>query len=376
MDRSEAFRGKRWVVALWIIFYLVAIDVFINLAFRYPRDPQNIHPSHIEDYFEYGRSVEGKLAIMTRKSEVESAPRVRGGWLDSPKHSSLPSRTAKEDQVLVALYGMSHTQCLWEAMQKLDKRYLIRGFMSAGATPNWAYAAYQFDKSRHKADAVVLGIMTEGIPLVTSTTGMTAYFENSYPYTFPRYRIKNNELAAEYPPFLDAKGFIEFYFDEKKWEDYRKWLAENDKWYDSLIFKESVLDYSALIRLLRRAYSEREKQKITEAVQNASGFIEKTEEVAVVRAIVKKFAESARAQGIIPIIYLVNLKGQGDRLFKVMKPLLEANKIPYLSTHIVCPPEDPRVYLAENSHFTLEKDIELAKEMIAIIQKELKKTKE
>ena len=122
---SGLHRARGWVIALWILFYVVIIDVSINVAFRYPRDPQNINPTFLEDYFEYGRSVEGKLAIMTRESEEASAPRVRGGWVNSEKANSLPTKTSKHDEVLVALYGMSHTQCLWEAIQKIDNKYLI-----------------------------------------------------------------------------------------------------------------------------------------------------------------------------------------------------------------------------------------------------------
>jgi len=376
MERTRGLHGARgWVIALWILFYVVLIDASINVAFRYPQDPQVIDPTFLQDYFEYGRSVEGKLAVMTKKSESESAPKVRGGWLKSDKHTSLPNRTSKPDEVLVALYGMSHTECLWEAMQKLNEKYLIRGFMSAGATPNWAYAAYELDNGRHKADAVVLGLMTEGVSLVTSTTGMTAYFDNSYPYTFPRYSVRNGAFSVSYPPFMDAKKFIQYFYDEKRWDEYRKWLVKNDKWYDQLLFRKSLLDHSSFVRLLRRAYSEREKQKIVGSVYNGAGFIENSEEVAVVRAIVKLFAESARGQGIIPVVYIVNLQGQGDHLFKMLESVLDANKIAYLSTHIICPPDDPRVYLAENSHFTPSKDIELAKEMINIIQEQLNKKK-
>jgi len=364
---------KKYFVVVWIIFYLVLIDMFVNITFPYPKDPHNIHPSFLQGYFEYGRSVEGKLAVMTRHNEYESAPRVSGGWLNSDKHNSLPNKISKPGEVLIALYGMSHTQDLWTAISEIDKRYLIRGFMAAGATPNWTYAAYEFDKGRHKAHAVILGIMTEGIDLITSTTGMTAYFDICYPYTFPRYTVENGKLLVSYPPFLDAKGYIEYFYDDSKWNQYRAWLAKNDKLYDPFLFQRSVFDHSALVRLLRRAYAEREKQNITSRVYTESRFIENSEEIVILRAIVQTFAESARADNIIPIIYIVNTQGQGDKLFRVLKPVLDANGIPYLSTHIICPPDDPRVYLSENSHFIPSKDMELAREMIRIIEEELKK---
>jgi hypothetical protein len=91
----------------------------------------------------------------------------------------------------------------------------------------------------------------------------------------------------------------------------------------------------------------------------------------VLRTIVKTFAESARKDEIIPVVYIVNSKGNGDHLFRILKPTLDKYNIPHLSTHIICPPDDPHMYLAENSHFIPSKDMELAAEIIKIIDREL-----
>ena len=48
---------------------------------------------------------------------------------------------------------------------------------------------------------------------------------------------------------------------------------------------------------------------------------------------------------------------------------LDAKKIPYLRSPVICPPDDPKVFTSDG-HFTPVKDIELAKEMISIIEKE------
>lgn len=360
-------------IILWIIFYLVLIDLCINVIFRYPQDPKNISPTFLQSYFDYGRSVEGKLQWMTRPSPESSAPRVSGGWIKSDKYLSLPTKASGKNKVLLALYGMSHTQCLWEAILKTDKRFLIRGFMAAGAPPNWSYAAYEYDRGRHKADVAIIGILTDTVPQITATTGMTAFFDSSFPYTFPRYTIKNNKLNVAYPPFYDSKSYIEYFYDQSKWNEYRKWLSEHDKYYDAFLFQTSLLDHSAFFRLLRRAYSEREKSMRTKDVYNNRGFNEANEEIIILRAIVKAFADSARKDGIIPIVYVVNSKGSGDHLYRALKPVFEANGIPYLSTHVICPPDDPHVYLAENSHFIPSKDMELAAAMIKIIEREIAK---
>ena len=354
---------------------MILIDIGINIVFLYPDDPQNIRPSFMQSYFDYGRSVEGKLQWMTRPTPETSAPRVSGGWLKSDKYLLLPAKASKPDEVLIALYGMSHTECLWKAIAKTDKRFLIRGFMAAGAAPNWSYAAYEFDRGRHKANIVIMGILTDTVPQITATTGMTAFFDSSFPYTFPRYTIQEDKLIVAHPPFYDVKSYIEHFYDQAKWNNYRAWLSKNDKHYDSFLFRKSILDHSALFRLSRRAYSEREKLERTKIVHTIKGFNEASEEIVILRAIVKAFAESARKDGVIPIVYVVNSKGSGDHLFRILKPVFEANDIPYLSTHIICPPDDPHAYLTENSHFIPSKDMELAAEMIKIIDGEIAKKK-
>lgn len=366
---------KKIKILLWIIGYLILIDISINVLFHYPNDPHNITPSFLQSYFDYGRSVEGKLHWMTRSTEDESAPRVSGGWIKGNKHHLLPTEASGNNETLIALYGMSHTQCLWKAIQKIDKKYVIRGFMAAGAPPNWSYAAYEFDRGRHKADVAILGIMTEGVSLITSTSGTTAYFDLSYPYTYPRYYVKNRKLFVSNPPFLDAKGYLKYFFDKSNWNQYVTWLSKHDKLYNPLLFKRSMLDHSAFIRLLRRAYSEKQKKKINSNVYVNNGFNEKSDEIVILRSIIKTFSESARHDNIIPIVYIVNTQGQGDRLFRILKPVLDEYNIPHLSTHIIAPPDDQRVYLIENSHFIPSKDIELAKEMINIIKKEIEKRK-
>jgi hypothetical protein len=66
---------------LWIISYLILIDVAVYIIFKYPPDPKNTSPSALQLFFEYGRSVEGKLSRMTRLSDEESASIINSGWI-------------------------------------------------------------------------------------------------------------------------------------------------------------------------------------------------------------------------------------------------------------------------------------------------------
>jgi hypothetical protein len=355
-----------WRILL-LILYLVVLDVAISAVFRYPSNPLEKKPSEFQQYFEYGRSVEGKYSRMTQKMRD-------WGWVGASSRAPLADTKDQVHQSVVALYGMSHTGDLATAIAEADKGYAVRALIAPGATPNWAYAAYQKDESPQRADAVVLGIMTLGVPFITTTSGAMMSFDAGYPYTYPRYLLKDGKLEARWPPFSDLEGFLAYFNDAGKWSEYRKWLSVNDGYYDPLLFRSNLLDESSLGRLFRRAYALRSRGNRTARVYDSQGFREGTEEIAVLRAIVQAFAENARMKGSIPVIYIVNNQGCGDQLLQVLRPVLDADRIPYLSTDKICPPGDPSAFLpGSDGHFTAEKNLELANALIAIIDREREK---
>jgi hypothetical protein len=124
--------------------------------------------------------------------------------------------------------------------------------------------------------------------------------------------------------------------------------------------------------LLRRAYAQRHLRSIRNAVLNGSGFAPRSEQVEIARAIIRDFAREARADGVIPVIYLVNNFGYSTYLFDALRPALEEYHVPYLSSHTIVSPDDPRGYLAD-SHFTPEVDDKLAKSLETVIQKAAEK---
>ena len=81
--------------------------------------------------------------------------------------------------------------------------------------------------------------------------------------------------------------------------------------------------------------------------------------------IVHEFAAQARSDSMIPVIFLVNNLGYSDYLFQALKPALNADKIPYVSSDSVVSPNDPRGYLPD-SHFTDDGDDELARELVKL----------
>src|SRR5689334_3501380 len=56
------------IVMAWMILFLVVADIAISLVFPIPADPR-VEPRNMQAYFNYGRSLEGKLRQMVRDSD-------------------------------------------------------------------------------------------------------------------------------------------------------------------------------------------------------------------------------------------------------------------------------------------------------------------
>lgn len=352
---------------VFIVIYLILIDVSINIIFKYPEDPHNILPSAFQLFFEYGRSVEGKLKRMTGLTDIESAPIIKSGWIVQDQDKTEKENLSSQKKPIVTIYGMSHAVLLGQDMAKLAPDLHIRIKGAAGAVPTWSYAAYMQDRKVIHSDVVILGIMTRGVPLICTTSGAINHFDTVAPYTYPRFYLNECKLELVYPPFITLGGYREYFFDNEKWEEYKKWLKKHDKYYDPILFEKNILNKSSFLRMLRRAYaysSYRKKER--NVYDDIKGFNKDSEEVAILFQIIREFAADARKDNSIPIIYIVNNVFMGDRLFELIEPVLSGNHIPCLSSHIIVPPNDPRYY-DNTSHFIPSKNRDLAREMIKII---------
>ena len=123
--------------------------------------------------------------------------------------------------------------------------------------------------------------------------------------------------------------------------------------------RASVLDYSSLWRLVRRAHGQSLIRNLQKSSLDQSGFRSDSEQVKVARAIIHEFATQARNDGMISVIYVVNNLGYSDNLLRALRPVLEADKIPYVSSDAIVSPYDFRGYKPDG-HFTDDEDNRLA----------------
>jgi hypothetical protein len=136
--------------------------------------------------------------------------------------------------------------------------------------------------------------------------------------------------------------------------------------YDSFLVRESVLDHSSIVRLIRRAYEQRLEREARSQVFTRGGFNAGSQQVRVANGIVRDFAADARRHGLIPVVFIANNFGYSDSLYRLLRNTLERDHIPYLNSAAVVSPTDPRGYLPD-SHFTDSNDDRLARALAVVI---------
>src|ERR1017187_2105511 len=285
---------------------------------------------------------------MTRADRDKTAPITLAGWYE-PLQIGEPAVDGATK--IVTFYGMSHAMNLAHALGRVSKSYVPRAVGAPGATLNWAYGAYLRDHGGGNSRAAVLAVMSGNLPEINTMSAMTWNTDFAMPYTADRFLLQDGQLKAVHPPYASFDQYVRTLDDEKKWSDALREFAQFDTAYDPFIIRASIFDDSAFFRMFRRAYAQRAITAARHAVLDHAGFNLNNNEVKVAQKIVEEFASSARGDGMVPVIFVVNLFGDSDYLFQALRPALERGQIPYLNSATIASPNDPRKYLRD-SHFT------------------------
>ena len=353
-------------VGLGFISTLVALDVAINLLFPYPTDPLNTSPGAMNLYFDYGRSIEGKVSRQMGSTDDTTAPIARAGWLDSHLGESEAVRPALGKNLLVAIYGMSFAEHVGQAMTKLDPNVTLRIVAGPSAPPNFSFAAYEADRGHHQADVAILGILASSVKGMGAMTGMTWGAEVPAPYTFPKYKLENGQLAAIRPEVSSLAELRTTLSQPQQRDAYVNQLRTNDQFFDSFVFEKNILDASAIVRMIRRAWAKSHQDNITSQIHTPAGFNPNWEQAPVLKRMVEEFAATAKQDGKLPIVLLFNDQGYDDHLYRLLKPTLEQHQIPFVSSHEVAPATDRSNFVGDG-HFTPAVDQRLAEKVLAVV---------
>jgi hypothetical protein len=206
--------------------------------------------------------------------------------------------------------------------------------------------------------------------MVTTMTAMTWNSAFPMPYTEDRFELAGDGLRLVPLPYESFDSFVRAFYDPHAWSRARAQFKAHDAYYSDLLVRGSALDRSTIVRLMRRAYGLHLERAARARVLDERGFHADTEEIRLLNAIVRDFAAQARRNGIVPVIFVINNYGYGTNLYDALKGTLAACDIPYLSSHTVVSPRDPRGYLPD-SHFTDVNDDRLSRALEQVIDSEL-----
>jgi hypothetical protein len=122
----------------WTIAWLVVIDISINVIFSYPADPHQ-SAGAFPAYFDYGRSIEGKIRRMIQSTDEASDPVAIAGW---PDRLCLQMPSSPPSRIGISIYGMSFSKHIGEAMQEEDASIVPTYYIGPAAPPNHSYSCF------------------------------------------------------------------------------------------------------------------------------------------------------------------------------------------------------------------------------------------
>lgn len=337
------------IVLLCMLLWLAAIDAVVNRLYG-GRPPPGTEPSALNRYFEYGRSVEGKLARMVADPKGLGLI-LDAGWIDADVYRSLPDRPAPGSDLLVAVYGQSFALNAARAAADADGRMTLRAVGGPAAPPNHSYAAYQVDAPLRKADVTVVGILSSSVAHMGSMSGLVWMFESPAPFTFPRYTLQGGSLQALQPTIRSQPEFDRAFAERgDAWARFKAQLAANDRGYDRFTFEASVLDDSAIVRLIRRGWVAHRQGYEQDVYEPGVGFRDDAEDLQALRRMLVDWQGRARERGEHFIVLLLHTRGHADHLHKALGPALRAAGIDTISTHTLFSANDPSNFVPDGHY--------------------------
>lgn len=321
-------------------------------------------PAGLSAFFEYGRSVPGKIA-QWQDRPGQSGNLLKVAWRPELLAESTTSFAAEDPAAgpVFRNYGMSFTQQLLAAAQKARPELNVDGHAGPGASPNFVYSMFLDDRAnRRPGDIVVFGILSKSVPALASFSNRVWAFEQPAPFTYPIFRPDAagglSRTDPEVVAFTDmtdpAKAAV---FDAQMRTEDALWTPE--------AFALPALDVSPFARLLRRASAigaiEAREAAIT--IHPEDGPMPWAE---VLRRMVRDVARISREDGQIPLIVLIQARdADSPQLRAALVPTLEAEGIPYLATDDVADPQNSSAFLSDG-HLTGAVNDELARRLLAM----------
>jgi hypothetical protein len=335
-------RRQLSVIGLTILA-LLAMDIAVGAALE-------VKGGGLARYFEYGRSVPGKLERWIAR------PNAKGNLFDVAWRSEMIAASATDfaaadpGQPVVRGYGMSFVNHILLAAQDLDPDLRIAPRSGPAASPNFTYAVFKEDRAnRRPGDIAVLGILSSSVAAMASMSNRTWNFEQPAPFTYPIYWPDGDGLRAVEPLVNSAAAERAAMADPILGAAWQAQLVREDMFRSPYAFNAPWLDRSPFARQVRRALAVGDIRDRTDAILSQDGPYPFTE---VLHRIIRDFVVVARADGQMPVVFLIQGRNRDDPdLLSITSPTLLALNAPYLATTDLV---DPRVLsnFVPDGHFT------------------------
>lgn len=318
-------------------------------------------------YFDYGRSVPGKLA------EWEAHPKMKGNLYNVAWRTDIAEKSRKEFsgeeapyRPVVRAYSMSFVGMILNAAQDADPSMPLDLHSGPGASPNFTFAAFMDDRPyRRRGDIAVFGILSSSVSAMAAMTNATKAFEQPAPFTYPIYWPEGEGLRKVEPIVTSARMMRTLGADPELAARWKAQLKANDVYFTELAYGAPVLDYSPFMRLVRRTLAMNHINRTKDAV--VDGDVYPYPEV--LRRMVREFAQVARADGQIPVVMLIQSRDPNDPdVLKIAKPVLDRENIPYFATVDYVDPRNPSFFIPDG-HYNKRVNKELGRAFIEMLDK-------
>jgi hypothetical protein len=352
-------------IVLWTIGALILIDISVGFAFRPQLDPRR-ESSSLQTYFDYGRSIEGKLRREFGSTPEKDAAIIKAGWLAKECDISTSTTPGK---LTFDIYGMSFSSHIADQMVRLNPGLASQSFFGPAASLNHSYACFvrRVEAERDRASIQILGILASSIRRMETISGLTTSFEAPTPFTYPRYSLAPDGHLVGYSPSITTQEDLRAALaNPVKWRAFLDELATHDDFYEQRLFQADVFDHSVLARMIRRAWGQRVLRVRTAALRADDGFSGAPDIAPVLRAMLIDFANRARKAGERPIIILIEDQGYGGTLSAIAAPALQVNHVDFIATSTIAPPDDTSNFVSDG-HFTPAVDEKIARAVLDLL---------
>lgn len=318
-------------------------------------------------YFDYGRSVPGKLR------NWEDHPEDRDNLYDfawrSQSFDASVARFAEEPAdtgPVVRSYGMSFVVNILGAAVNQDPSVAWDNHSGPAAPPNFTFTLFTDDRvNRRPGDIVVLGILSSSVAAMAAMSNRTWAFEQPAPFTYPVYWPEGDSGLKRVEPLINsAAAERALRTDPDAARAWRDQLAHEDAFYSYAAFGATWLDRSPFARLVRRSLALGQISRTDAKILSGRAYPHDE----VLRRMIQAFAAMAREDEQIPIVLLIQSREPDDPdLLAITRPALEAGAIPYLATAEHFDPRNIGGFLGDG-HYKPEVDMMFGARFLDILE--------